>query len=145
MVIDTAENTGLLGHTHNDKLSVEVFVDGTYITRDPGAYIYTAFPMIRDKFRSVKAHNTIHVDDFEQNVFSGTFGMKKRARGQILFAGKDRIIGKACYAGIEHVRDVELLAHKIVVTDFSNMPFTVSFQNRIYSTGYGQLHREEIQ
>lgn len=143
MVIDTAENTGLLGHTHNDKLSVEVVVDGTYITRDPGTYIYTAFPVIRDKFRSVKAHNTIHVDDLEQNVFSGTFGMKKRARAQLLFAGKERIIGKVCYAGIEHVRDVELFPHKIVVTDRVNMPFTVSFQNRLYSTGYGQLYRKK--
>lgn len=139
MVIDTAGNTKLLGHTHNDKLSIEMVVDGSYITRDPGGYIYTPLPLIRDKFRSVKAHNTIHVADFEQNLFSGTFGMKKRAKAQLLFAGNEWIIGKVYYAGIEHVRKIELMPHQIVVSDYSNMPFTVSFQNRIYSTGYGEL------
>ena len=139
MVIDTAGNTKLLGHTHNDKLSIEMVVDGSYITRDPGGYIYTPLPLIRDKFRSVKAHNTIHVADFEQNLFSGTFGMKKSAKAQLLFAGNEWIIGKVYYAGIEHVRKIELMPHQIVVSDYSNMPFTVSFQNRIYSTGYGEL------
>ena len=143
MVIDTAENTNLLGHTHNDKLSIEVLVDGSYITRDPGGYIYTPFPFIRDRFRSVKAHNTIHVSDVEQNVFSGTFGMKKRAKARLISAGKEGIVGRACYAGIEHVRQIELQPHKIVVKDYANMPFTVSFRNKIYSTGYGQLCKEE--
>lgn len=141
MVIDTAENTKLLGHTHNDKLSVEVLVDGAYITRDPGGYIYTAFPLIRDKFRSVKAHNTIHVTGYEQNLFAGTFGMKKCAKAQLLYAGENGMIGKVRYAEIEHVRRIEVLPHKIVVVDFCNRPFAVSFQNRIYSTGYGQLHK----
>lgn len=140
MVIDTAENAKLLGHTHNDKLSVEVLVDGSYITRDPGGYIYTPLPAIRDKFRSVKAHNAIHVADYEQNLFSGIWGMRKRAKAQLLFAKEDRIIGKACYAGIEHMREIKLLPGKIVIADYANMPFTVSFKNRIYSTGYGRLH-----
>ncbi|NBH71177.1 hypothetical protein D3Z51_03850 [Clostridiaceae bacterium] len=141
IVIDTAENTKILGHTHNDKLSIEVLVDGTYITRDPGGYIYTAFPDIRDKFRSVKAHNVIHVGDYEQNVFWGTFGMKRNAAAQLLFADKNKMIGKVTYGGVEHVREITLSTHRILVTDYANVPFKVSFRNKIYSTGYGQIHR----
>lgn len=141
MVIDTAENTRLLGHTHNDKLSVEAVVDGKYITRDPGGYIYTAMPSVRDKFRSVKAHNVIQVTDKEQNLFFGTFGMKKRATARLVFADESKIIGKVIYSGIEHIRKIELFSQKIMVTDYSNMPFKVSFRNKIYSTGYGQLHQ----
>lgn len=141
MVIDTAENAKIFGHTHNDKLSIEVVVDGRYITRDPGGYIYTPFPDIRDKFRSVKAHNVIHVEDYEQNVFFGTFGMKRNASAQLLFADKNKMIGKVRYGRVEHVREIIISTHKIVVTDHANMPFTVSFKNKVYSTGYGQLHR----
>lgn len=141
MVIDTARNSKLLGHTHNDKLSVEIVVDGEYITRDPGGYIYTAFPSIRDKFRSIKAHNVIRVANFEQNAFWGIFGMKKSSASQLLFADKSKIIGRVTYNGVEHTREIRLLPNKLVVLDYANMPFEVSFKNRIYSTGYGELHK----
>lgn len=36
MVIDTAGSKEFPGHTHNDKLSIEVMIDGKYITRDSG-------------------------------------------------------------------------------------------------------------
>lgn len=143
MVIDTAENTRLLGHTHNDKLSVEVVVDGRYITRDPGGYIYTALPSVRDAFRSVKAHNVIRVTDKEQNLFLGTFGMRKQATAQLIFADENRIVGKVIYGGIEHVREIGLFSYRIIVTDYANMPFKVSFKNKIYSTGYGQLQERK--
>ena len=76
-MIDTTRYTNLIGHTHNDKLSVELMVDGNYIVRDPGGYVYTAAPEIRNIFRGTKAHNTIYVTGTEQNDFNGTFGMKK--------------------------------------------------------------------
>ena len=55
-------------------------VDGKYITRDPGGYVYTAAPEIRNVYRGTKAHNTICVKGIEQNSFSGIFGMKKGAQ-----------------------------------------------------------------
>lgn len=139
LVIDTAKNTNLTGHTHNDKLSVEVMVDRTYITRDAGQYIYTPMPVIRDRFRSVNAHNIIHVDGCEQNVFEDCFTVKKRCKAQLLFASRDKVIGKAMYAGIVHQREIEIMEHAIIVRDYANYPFKVSFKNKIYSTGYGEL------
>ena len=78
MVIDTARNITYSGHIHNDKLSVEVMIDGNYITRDPGTYVYTADPKIRDKFRSTRAHNTIYINGYEQNEFIGILEMKRK-------------------------------------------------------------------
>jgi hypothetical protein len=57
------------GHAHNDKLSYELFVGGRDIIVDPGSYIYTALPGWRNKFRSTSFHNTIMIDDREQNRF----------------------------------------------------------------------------
>lgn len=144
MVIDTAQNAKYTGHTHNDKLSIELMVDGKYVTRDTGTYIYTAEPKVRDKFRSVNAHNTIHVRGKEQNVFHGTFDMKKVAKSQLIYCCKECIIAKVQYEGVEHIREVRIGSSQIKVIDYSNSLFTVSFKNKMYSPGYGEVRKQII-
>lgn len=141
MVVDTAKNAVYLGHTHNDKLSIEVMVNGKYITRDTGGYIYTAAPKIRDKFRSVKAHNTICIEGQEQNPFDGIWGMKRQARAELLYCDNNRIAAKVRYGDIECLRDISLTDNKIIVNDFANKPFKAVFSNKVYSDGYGKLKR----
>jgi len=57
------------GHSHNDKLSFEICINGKNIIVDPGTYLYTASPELRNKFRSTKYHNTVSIDSQEQNRF----------------------------------------------------------------------------
>ena len=57
------------GHCHNDKLSFELCMDGQDIIVDSGTYVYTAEPEWRNKFRSTAYHNTVVVDNEEQNRF----------------------------------------------------------------------------
>ena len=141
MVIDTARNAVFTGHTHNDKLSIEIMIDGKYITRDAGGYIYTASTKIRDKFRSIKAHNTICIDGCEQNEFTGIWEMKKKAKAELLYCNRNRVAVKLNYDNIECLREICLSGNKIIVNDFANKPFKVSFHNRLYSDGYGKLKR----
>lgn len=141
MVIDTAQNTIYTGHTHNDKLSIEIMIDGKYITRDPGGYIYTADPGLRDKFRSVRAHNVISIEGCEQNNFDGIWRMKKRARAELLYYAKDRIVAKLTYGDNVCMRDIMIKKNEIIVMDYCNKPFQVAFRNRIFSDGYGKLKR----
>lgn len=141
MVIDTTRNTVYSGHTHNDKLSVEVMIDEKYVTRDSGGYIYTAAPQIRDKFRSIRAHNTICIENQEQNPFEGIWGMKKQARAELLYCANNRMVAGVRYGDIECLRDINLTDNKVVVNDFANKPFKVAFSNKVYSDGYGKLKR----
>ena len=138
MVIDTSKNTQLIGHTHNDKLSIELMVDGKYITRDPGSYVYTAAPTIRNVFRSTASHNTIYVNGIEQNIFNGTFDIKKTSNATILSYDNNRIVAKAVYRGVEHVREVLIDGKSIIVNDYANKPFEVNFDVGFYSYGYGK-------
>jgi len=72
MIISCGPNgqNGNGGHCHNDKLSFELCIDGEDIIVDPGTYVYTAEPEWRNKFRSAVYHNTVMVDDKEQNGFT---------------------------------------------------------------------------
>ena len=139
LVIDTTRHTSLTGHTHNDKLSIELMVDGNYIARDPGGYVYTAAPEIRNIFRGTKAHNTIYVKGIEQNSFNGVFGMKKQSKAYLLECTREKVAARENYAGIDHIREILFTESKIKVKDYANKPFSVDFRNSFYSTGYGKM------
>ena len=71
MIVDCVPNNpnAPSSHRHNSRLSFELFAyDKTFIV-DPGTYIYTADPEWRNKFRSTVYHNTVVVDEEEQNDF----------------------------------------------------------------------------
>lgn len=44
------------GHTHDDNLGLEVVVDGRSVITDPGTYVYTSFPELRNAWRGAGAH-----------------------------------------------------------------------------------------
>ncbi|HEY1526161.1 MAG TPA: alginate lyase family protein [Candidatus Angelobacter sp.] len=54
-------------HTHNDKLSIILRLDGEEILCDPGTGCYTRDAITRNLFRSTLSHNTVVVDGQEQN------------------------------------------------------------------------------
>jgi uncharacterized heparinase superfamily protein len=58
---------GFGNHKHNDQLSFEFHHGGTPLIVDPGSYVYTSDPEARNRFRSTAAHNTLSIDDVEQN------------------------------------------------------------------------------
>ncbi|MCX6387408.1 MAG: heparinase II/III family protein [Solirubrobacterales bacterium] len=60
------EGTG--GHSHNDALSFELSLDGVALIVDPGTFVYTSDPKMRNLFRSTAAHSTVQVNDLEINV-----------------------------------------------------------------------------
>lgn len=83
------------GHTHNDKLSYELWIDEKDITKDVGTYLYTPLPNRRNEFRSVKAHNVPIVEEIEQNSWYdgniGLFAMKKECECFAVDFGDDFI------------------------------------------------------
>jgi hypothetical protein len=57
-------------HTHNDKLSLILRVEGHELLTDSGTFCYTRDAGRRNWFRSTLAHNTLRIDQQEQNRFS---------------------------------------------------------------------------
>lgn len=57
-------------HTHNDKLSVAVRIEGEDLLTDRGTYCYTRNADMRNLFRRTASHNTVAIDGKEQNRIS---------------------------------------------------------------------------
>lgn len=56
-------------HTHADALSFELSIGGDDFIIDPGSYVYTASVNYRTEFWSSRKHNTVTVDNLNQNEF----------------------------------------------------------------------------
>ena len=130
------------GHCHNDKLSFELSFDDEDLIVDPGTYVYTPLPVLRNKFRSVKVHNTLIVNGIEQNdwINNKLFKTKDEAKCELLDIDKNSITLGLNYRNISQIRKFQILNNKIIIDDFSNVKFSVNFNYfNLYSNGYGKL------
>jgi uncharacterized heparinase superfamily protein len=57
------------GHKHNDLLSLNLEIEKIPFLIDPGTFCYTADYRMRNLSRSTRMHNTVTIDDAEQNRF----------------------------------------------------------------------------
>lgn len=58
---------GFGNHKHNDQLAIEWVVGEQPILVDGGSYIYTRDAEVRNHFRGTATHNTVMINDTEQN------------------------------------------------------------------------------
>ena len=130
------------GHTHNDKLGYELWIDGKDIAKDPGTYLYTPLPDRRNEFRSVMAHNVPIASGLEQNSWgegiAGLFGMLAECRCFVADFGENFISLAAEYKGVKIMRKFEIKEDKLEIVDMSNKEFYYS-KFEFYSNGYGKL------
>jgi len=86
------------GHAHNDQLSLELAVDGIPLFVDPGTYLYTPLPQVRNRFRSTAMHNTLAIPGREQNTWlngpSGLFRLTDQSRAVVRCCEPDRFTGE---------------------------------------------------
>jgi hypothetical protein len=77
---------GVGGHSHNDKLSFELHLNGRPVLVDPGTGTYTRDPGVRNDFRGTAAHNTLQVDGAEQTPLEPgrLFALPEAARARVL-------------------------------------------------------------
>ena len=130
---------GNAGHAHNDKLSIELVVAEENYCLDPGTYVYTADPDVRNKYRSVTAHNSIQAG-IEQNEYLSLFSMKDTTRCRCLQWDSHMAQFEVKYKNVTHRRKVSITDHAIIINDYSNVPFTVQWEEQPPITaGYGKL------
>ncbi|QOY52687.1 heparinase II/III family protein [Candidatus Sulfurimonas baltica] len=134
------KNSG--GHTHNDKLGYELWLDGKDIVKDPGTYLYTPLSHRRNEFRSIIAHNVPIVENIEQNSWNqgniGLFCLFNESKCFVKNFGSNFIELVLEYKDIKIVRRFEINEKKVQVIDKCNRVF---YKNKfgMYSNGYGKV------
>lgn len=111
------------GHSHNDQLSFELNILGEDFIVDTGTGVYTADKNIRNLFRSTKMHNTVMVDNIEQNDFDedNLFSMSEQTFSKCLkfsdseFEGKHQ--GYLNKVGVIHNRKILLEESNLTIFD----------------------------
>ncbi|MDU1055295.1 alginate lyase family protein [Clostridium baratii] len=110
-------------HSHNDQLSFELYIDDNDIFIDPGSYVYTSNYKLRNKFRSTSMHNTVLIDNAEQNEIDSEilFALKERTHSKNLLFNDCKFIGihegyKSTY-GLTHKREINLTENEINIID----------------------------
>ena len=108
-------------HTHNDLLSFELNVGGNDIIIDPGTYLYTSSIKDRNEFRSTRKHNTVVVDEEEQNILSenSAFSLKRNVVFDRLSMEGSCVIGKyrTLKGQMSHRRTFDLQEGKLLIED----------------------------
>ena len=128
------------GHGHNDKLSFELNIAGKDIFVDSGTYLYTALPKMRNKFRSVNAHNVPIINTEEQCRFIETFSMENEINCEILSCRSNHLIIYLTYRNIKILREFKINKDKLIIIDSCNKDFQENFNEcRAVSNGYGKL------
>ena len=107
----TGQN-GRGGHDHNDQLALELMVDGKDWIRDPGTYVYTAAPAIRNAYRSATAHFAPQLEGPEPALLDlGLFRLGPGSVATCLYWGE------AGFAGRLRTVDSRVANCRIVLTD----------------------------
>src|SRR3984957_211817 len=126
-VVFCAMPNGLRGkgsHSHCDKLSVIFRLGADEIFCDTGSRCYTRSAERRNLDRSTRVHNTLMIDEAEQNIFSADPGLLFQSGNE---AGVSQITTfeggvRASHhgysrIGIEHQRTVDLRERSMLITD----------------------------
>ena len=109
------------GHHHNDNLSFTLYYNNLPLFIDCGSYLYTSSPNYRNEFRSIKKHNTLQLNGFEQNCFiednKYLFWLIKKGRGFIELFNEEELIAYHNFFKIPYYRKLIFKENKILVND----------------------------
>lgn len=112
-------------HSHNDQLSFTLFVYDKSFIIDPGTYVYTANKTYRDLFRSTDYHNTLCVENVEQNDYNklsnNCFRMPEETYAKCLhfdeLSFKGEHSGYKNKIGVVHRRFIRISDRKFYIED----------------------------
>jgi len=129
------------GHTHDDNLAMELQIGGREVIVDPGSYLYTAFPEIRERYRAAGAHFVPRPTGCSAAVPGDLFELRHVARATCLHCGPDGIAGRLDAPDWRAWRVIEFLPGILRVTDACapGQLAPIPIDPPATSNGYGKL------
>lgn len=134
------------GHNHNDKLSFDLTIDGKVVWRDPGTYIYTPFPDVRNLYRSVQAHNAPQLGAEQNRWFDGVeglFSLQDDATVTFIESSNSHLTLELRFALYHCRRTFRVEIDRVCVVDEANVAIGDFQEPLSFSPGYGKLHTQD--
>lgn len=135
------------GHAHNDQLSLELYAGDCLQIIDPGSYIYTPLPEIRNRYRSVKAHFAPRFGDEEPgDIKKGVFILGGNPKPKVYYFGPNGFLGSHEGFGFPVFRHVQINSSELIITDFSmeNSIRSSRPADLLFSPAYGVIINSPI-
>jgi hypothetical protein len=104
-------------HAHEDQLSIDCQVDSKPLAIDPGTYIYTAAPHLRNAYRGAHAHAGPAVAGPETQRSTALFEAPRQLLGRCEAFGPRGFIGTADVPGGNVIRTLRFHADSIQIRD----------------------------
>lgn len=128
------------GHSHNDKLSINLFIKKYPVAIDPGTFNYTSFPKERNKFRSYMSHpEAVNISSYSPE-FSRyhLFSFPEKFDSHILYLSNKKV--KVLIKKDEKIflREVRIDKKNVYSKTKSNFDFKIGKGSKEYSSGYGK-------
>lgn len=126
------------GHAHNDQLSIELNIDGEDWIADPGSFVYTPSPELRNAYRSVYAHAAPRIGNSEPaSLDMGMFMLADQTGSTCTYFADDGFEGYHTGYGKPLRRIIHMEETGIRITDAvieqqvqtSHHPLSVSVRN----------------
>lgn len=122
---DSSTGAFVASHLHNDLLSFEYSIGKDDFIVDPGAYLYTSDVERHNEFRSNRKHNTVMIDDEEQNFLSSTnsFALKYNCNAKVFDFFENAAVARCegeyttICGKMTHRRRFELTNKGLTITD----------------------------
>jgi hypothetical protein len=129
-------------HAHHDQLAIELVVDGEACVTDPGTYLYTPLPRLRNRYRYGKAHFTPQVKEHYGNDDAAKlFQLENRPDASCLHCDERGWLGRLDGARGKVCRAIRINDAAVSVADYGGDP-RLPQQVMLVSPGYGLLERK---
>ena len=128
------------GHSHNDQLGIELWIDGKPVVLDPGTYLYTPSVEKRNAYRSVNAHFAPQfLNGCEPGSLSlGTFTLGNEAQAFCLYFDDRMFVGHHMGYGFMVYREITIDSDAVRVVDWHDGNHVLGHYHSLpYSNGYG--------
>ncbi len=129
------------GHAHNDQLSFDLEFEGVDWVSDPGSYLYTPAPELRNLYRSSHAHFAPTLQGEEQSPLNeGLFFLRDTAHARCLRFKDGKFIG-VFFSDTQAVyRQLTLSSMGLVIQDWTSGPKALRLPSHSLVDGRLQLN-----
>ncbi|MGR5187696.1 heparinase II/III domain-containing protein [Photobacterium damselae] len=130
------------GHMHNDALSIELWIDGENIVKDPGTFVYTSNNYLRNLYRAYRSHFVPQTTLMQQNELGSKLFTIGKNISSPLFRWNDYVYSTITVDNISVYRFLKIKKDEVYILDISlnDDLIDINFDdiNELYCLDYGK-------